>query len=80
MESFGQQVQSRSGESRTGEDALGPPEEGEVRSWGGLLGHGQAAREGIEGGTFFPRTQHTFVLGLGLKAEDKPRALSRRVL
>lgn len=34
VESFGQQVPSRSSESRTGEDALGPPEEGEVRSWG----------------------------------------------
>lgn len=28
VEGFGQQIQSRSGESRTGEDALGPPEEG----------------------------------------------------
>jgi hypothetical protein len=40
VEGFGQQIQSRSGESRTGEDALGPPEEGAVRSWGrkGLRG------------------------------------------
>lgn len=45
----------------------------------GLLGHGQVAREGIEGEKFFPRRQYTFVLGLGLKAEDKLIALSRRV-
>lgn len=45
----------------------------------GPPGHGQVAREGIEGGKFFPRRKHAFVLVLGLKAEDKPIVLSRKV-
>lgn len=64
--SFGQQAESRSGESRTGEDALGPPEKGEVRSWRrALLGHGQVAGEGIgRWGSSFPKGTESLFLVL----------------